>query len=409
MRILVISQYFPPETGGPPNRLFSIARELNRAGHDVHVVAEKPNHPEGIIREEYRGGLFHERAFEGIPVTYTWVYTHPEKDFVKRLLFYVSFMVMAVWGTVRTQGDFDVVLASSPPLFVGLSGWIAARMKNAEFVFDVRDLWPDLAVAMNELDGHLKVWLAKRLEHFIYHRTDAITAVTNGFCQAIQSVTGPDTPVRRVMNGTEPNIFQRDEAGQRLREKSGFDDRFVVTYAGNIGICQGLDHVLEAADCIEEERSEVLFRFVGSGPVKEELQREAERRSLDNVEFHPRVSLKEAAAHMAAADALLVPLADHKIYRSFIPSKFFDSMAAGRPVLLSVDGEARGIMEDAETGRYYPAEDGELLAKQVQWLLNHPETAEQMGENGREYAKANCTRKVQAERMAGFLEEVVSG
>ncbi|WP_263810709.1 glycosyltransferase family 4 protein [Salinibacter pepae] len=407
MRVLLVSQYFPPETGGPPNRLLSIANGLRDAGHEVHVIAEKPNHPEGIIREGYRGGIFDERTYDGISVTYTWVYTHPEKDFVKRLSFYLSFMVMAILGAWRTHGEYDVVLASSPPLFVGVSGWLAAQLKGAQFVFDVRDLWPDLAVAMNELDGPLKIWLAKRLEHFIYHRADAITAVTNGFCETIQSVTGPDTPVQRVMNGTEPEVFQRDEAGRRLRKVSGFDDRFVVTYAGNIGICQGLDHILEAASRLEEEQPEVLFRFVGSGPVKDKLQREAERRSLNNVEFHPRVSLDEAAAHMAAANALLVPLADHEIYRSFIPSKLFDSMAAGRPVLLSVDGEARSILEDAEAGRYYPAENGQELANHIRWMVDHPEARTQMGENGRAYAQTHCTREAQAKRMTAFLEELV--
>jgi glycosyltransferase involved in cell wall biosynthesis len=259
---------------------------------------------------------------------------------------------------------------------------------------------------MNELEGSTKIWLAKRIEHFIYHRADAITAVTDGFCEAIQSVTGPDTPVQRVMNGTEPEVFQRDEAGQGLRKESGFDDRFVITYAGNVGICQGLEHILEAASRLEEERPEVLFRFVGSGPVKEELQQEAERRSLDNVEFHPRVSLDEAAAHMAASDALLVPLADHEIYRSFIPSKLFDSMAAGRPVLLSVDGEARSILEDAKAGRYYPAENGQELTNNIRWMLDHPEACTKMGENGRAYARKHCTREAQAEQMTTFLEEL---
>jgi len=407
MRILIVSQYFPPETGGPPNRMLSVARSLKKHGHDVTVVAEKPNHPEGVIREGYRDGLFDWRTFDGIPVLYTWVYTRPDKNFVTRLAFYLSFMAMAVLGATRLEGDFDVVLASSPPLFVGISGWLAARIHSAKFVFDVRDLWPDLAVAMNELDGPLKIWLAKRLEYFIYHRADAITAVTNGFCEQIQSVTGLDTPVQRVMNGTEPAVFQRDEAGRRLRKESGFDDRFVVTYAGNIGICQGLDHILAAAERLEQDRQEVLFRFIGSGPVKDNLQREAERLDLGNTEFHPRVSLDEAAAHMAAADALLVPLADHEIYQSFIPSKLFDSMAAGRPVLLSVDGEARSILEDAGAGRYYPAENGLELANNIRWMLDHPEACTKMGGNGRAYAQTHCTRETQAKRMIAFVEELV--
>ncbi len=407
MRVLFLTQYFLPETGATTNRIVSLANGLQSNDHDVVVVTAKPNHPEGVIRKGYRGrGLVHD-VQEGIPTVHTWVYADPKKSLLTRLGNYLSFMCSSVVGAIRARGPFDVVIASSPPLFVGPAGWIAARLLRAKFVFDVRDLWPDLAVAMNELDGPLKIWLAKRLEHFIYHRADAIMAVTNGFCETIQSVTGPETPVQRVMNGTDPEVFQRDEAGRRLRKKSGFDDRFVVTYAGNIGICQGLDHILEAAERLEKDRKEVLFRFLGSGPVKEELRQEAERCGLDNVEFHPRVSLDEAAAHMAAADALLVPLADHEIYRSFIPSKLFDSMAAGRPVLLSVDGEARSILEDAEAGRYYPAEDGQELANHIRWMLDHPEACTEMGDNGRAYARTHCTREAQAKQMTAFLEELV--
>lgn len=408
MKVLILSQYFLPETGATTNRIVSLAKGLQADGHDVVVVTAKPNHPEGIIREGYQEGVVVEDKQEGIPTIHTWVYAHPEKSLFTRLVNYVSFVGTSVVGAFRAQGSFDVVLASSPPLFVGLAGWIIGRLLGAEYVFDVRDLWPDLAVAMNELDGPFKIWLAKRLEHFIYHRADAITAVTDGFCKAIQSVVGEDTPVRRVMNGTEPEVFQRDEAGVKLRKANGFDDQFVVTYAGNIGICQGLNHILDAADHLQSDRPEVLIRFVGSGPVKEELRQEAEERELENVEFHPRVSLDEAAAHMAAADALLVPLADHEIYRSFIPSKLFDSMAAGRPVLLSVDGEAREIMEDAGAGRYYPAEDGEALVQQIQWLADRPMKAKEMGKNGREYARTHCTRDVQAERMVKFLEGIIS-
>ena len=406
MRVLLISQYFPPETGATSNRMISIAKGLRRAGHEVHVIAEKPNHPEGVIREGYRGGAFEERRYEGIPVTYTWVYTDPDKDFIKRLAFYLSYMVMAVLGAIRTKGSFDVVLASSPPLFVGISGWLAARLKGAKFVFDVRDLWPDLAVAMNELSNPATIRLAKELEHFIYRRSDAITAVTEGFCREIEQVVGPNTAMTRVMNGTVPETFQKDKEGQRLRKEEGLDDRFVITYAGNIGICQGLNHILEAASHLQQELPHVLFQFVGSGPVKQDLVVEVERRGLENVRFYPRVPLDQAAIRMAASDALLVPLAEHEIYRMFIPSKLFDSMAVGCPVLLSVDGEARSILNDANAGRYYPAEDAKGLANEVQWLVENPEERRAMGEQGRNFARRNCTRKAQAERMVEFLEQI---
>ncbi|MCS3826470.1 glycosyltransferase involved in cell wall biosynthesis [Salinibacter ruber] len=405
MRVLLISQYFPPETGGPPNRLLSIANGLREAGHEVHVIAEKPNHPEGVIREDYREGVFDERTYDGIPVTYTWVYTDPEKNFLKRLSFYLSFMVMAVVGALRTKGDFDVVLASSPPLFVGLSGWLAARLKDAKFVFDVRDIWPEVAVAMGALTNPVAIRLAERLERFIYNRADGVTAVTSSFCNHIQDVASDQIPMRRVMNGTMPDVFQQDAQREKVQEKLGVDGKYVVTYAGNHGLAQGLPHLIEAADLLQDNE-DVEFVLLGSGPVKENLIQEATSRELDNVRFLDRVPLEEAAAHMAASDALLVPLEDHEIYRQFIPSKLFDSMASGRPVLLSVDGEARSILEEAEGGLYYPAEDGEALAERIEWLVEHPEEGEKMGERGRAYAQENCTRTVQARKMADFLEQI---
>lgn len=405
MRVLVITQYFPPETGGTSNRLISLADGLREAGHQVHVIAEKPNHPEGIIREDYRGGIFDERTYDGIPVTYTWVYTHPEKNFLKRLAFYLSFMVMAVVGAMRTKGDFDVVLASSPPLFVGVSGWLAARLKSAKFVFDVRDIWPEVAVAMGALTNPVAIRLAERLEQFIYNRADGITAVTSSFCDHIQEVASEHTPMRRVMNGTMPDVFQQDGRREEVRNQLGVEDKYVVTYAGNLGLAQGLPHIVDAADRIRENE-DVVFLILGSGPVKDDLVQEADSRELDNVRFLDRVPLEEAAAHMAASDALLVPLEDHEIYRQFIPSKLFDSMASGRPVLLSVDGEARSILEEAEGGLYYPAEDGEALAERIEWLVEHPEEGKEMGRNGRAYAQQNCTRAVQAQKMADFLEQI---
>lgn len=405
MHVLILSQYFLPETGATTNRIVSLAKGLQQRGHRVTVVTAKPNHPEGFVPEDYQGGLIRRDEQDGIPTIHTAVYTNPETTFATRILNYTTFMASAVLGAVRAEGSVDVVLASSPPLFVGPAGWVAARLLRARFVFDVRDLWPDLAVAMNELNDPLKILLAKRLEHFIYHRADAITAVTDGFCEAIRFVTGPSKPVERVMNGTVPSTFQRDDARKPMRETLGIDNKFVVTYAGNIGICQGLDHVLDAAaDLQDRRRDDILFRMIGSGPVKAQLRQNAERRGLKNVEFHPRVSLDEAAAHMSAADALLVPLARHEIYRSFIPSKLFDSMAAGRPVLLSVAGESRSILERAGAGRYYEAEDGTALARQVEWMSDHPEEAWTMGERGRDFAATHCTRKVQANRMADFLE-----
>ena len=409
MRILVVSQYFPPETGGPPNRIASIVDGLKEAGHEVHVITEKPNYPTGIIWEDYRDGVFLDREYDGVPVTYAWVLADPQKRALTRILFYLSFMLTSVAASVRLKGTFDVVLATSPPLFVGLAGWAISKLKRAKFVFDVRDLWPDLAIEMGELRDLRVIGLAKRMERFIYRHADGITAVTESFCRDISRTAKTDVPVGLVMNGTTPSVFDCDAERARLRKELGWEDRFVVTYAGNVGLCQGLHHIVEAAAVLEQETPRLLFAFIGEGAVREHLVKEAERRQIGNVQFLGRVPLEKAAAYMAASDALLVPLADEAIYQKFIPSKLFDSMAAGRPVLLAVDGEARRILDRAEAGLYYAPESGDALAEAVRRLLEHPERGQGMGRKGQAFVREHYDRKVQARKMASFLEAIVQG
>lgn len=404
MRVLVVSQYFPPESGACANRVRSFVRGLKEEGHEVVVLTEKPCYPEGIIEEEYRGGLFEERVVDGVSVINTWVYTRPEASFLTRLLSYLTFMVMAVLAAGRAEGSFDIVLASSPPLTAGVAGWAVSKLKNARFVLDVRDLWPDVAVAMGEVENPAVIRAAKAVERFLYRQADGITAATGRFCEHIGSTVDDPPPLKRIMNGTVPETFDQAERRSEMRETLGVDSEdFVVTYAGIMGRAQGLPHILEAADRLEDE-DDIVFHLRGRGAIKEQLVEEAHTRSLDNVRFFQYCPLEKAAAHMAVSDALLVPLAHDDLYRSFIPSKLFDSMASGRPVLLSVDGEAREILEEAEAGTFYPPEDGKALAEQIRWLMDHPDERTEMGQRGKAYANTHCTRRAQAQEMTDFLE-----
>lgn len=409
MRILLVTQYFFPETGGTSNRVGALAREFHRLGHRVSIITEKPNHPRGVVFEGYRKGFFVEGTFDGaIPVMHAWVWARREKTFATRLLFYLSFMLTSVVAAVKSDEDCDVVVATSPPLFVGLSGWAISRLKRAKFVFDVRDLWPDVAVALGELSEGWLADVARRIERFLYRRADGITTVTKGFCRTIEDRVGSGTPVVRISNGTTPGVFDVELSTEDLRRELDLPEGYLVTYAGNLGLAQGLDHVVQAAETLEEASADVTFVLVGDGPLRETLRRTASEREVGNVLFRDRVPLDVAARYMAASDALLVPLGDRPIYRQFIPSKLFDSMAAGRPVLLSVDGEAREILEEAEAGIYYPAQDSEGLVRAVT-RLKDSSLGPTMGRRGRAFVSERFTRAEQARKMARFLEERVVG
>lgn len=403
MRVVIVTQYFPPETGGPQNRMASLAEGLSRRGHDVTVVTAKPNYPTGVVFDGYEEGFFVDSEYRGIPVVHCWILPDEDKTPARRILYYLSFMFMSVLGALRGQGDVDVVLASSPPLLVGISGWAISRLRSARFVFDVRDLWPDVAVAMGQLPSGWPARLARTVERFIYRRADGITAVTDAFCRDIRERVDNDTPVARIANGTMPAVFRVRASKEELRRRLDLPEGFLVTYAGNVGLAQGLGHIIDAAEVLDREGNGTWILIVGDGPLRRDLERTAAQRGIESLLFRERVPLELAAQYMSASDALLIPLGDRAIYRKFIPSKLFDAMAAGRPILISVDGEAREIVERTRTGLYYPPEDAVGLVESIKQLRDDPGRSE-MGRRGRRWATRRFSRDRQAEKMVRFIE-----
>lgn len=406
MRVLFIAQYYPPETGGPQNRMASLARGFQARGHDVHVITEKPNYPTGIVWPEYRGGLFKYETVDGINVTQCAIWEDKKKSFITRIRFYLSFVATSILAGIKTKGKFDVVVTSSPPLFVGISGYVVSRIKRAKYVFDVRDLWPDVAIAMGELSNGRAARIAKGLEKFIYKKADGVTAVTDSFCEDIAETAGSDKPIVRVTNGTVPEIFNVEDDVTTLRNEFGMDkETRYIGFAGNMGLAQGLEHVVEAARQLANDN--VTFLFVGAGARKDVIEKMASDAGVTNIDFRSRVDLATAARYMAACDALLVSLGDNPIYNKFIPSKLFDSMAAARPVLLNVDGESRSILEAAAGGLFYPPQDGAALASAVRELFSGNHDLVGMGRRSREYVSQNFSRHSQAILMAEFVENLI--
>ena len=401
MHVVVVSQYFPPETGGTSNRLGSLVEGFVEAGHEVTVIAEKPAYPGGIIWDEYRGGFLKEAEYKGARVLQVTILENRRRTTVSRIAFFLSFVVTSVIGAFRIRQPVDVVVASSPPLFVGLAGWIIARTRRARFVFDVRDLWPGVAVAMGELSNPAAINLATRLEHFIYKRADVIAAVTDSFCEDIKRIV-PHKEIHRVTNGTVPEHFRVSESKDALRRELGLADGFLAAYVGNIGLAQGLDHIVEAARLIDGRDQGIHFLIVGGGSAEGRLASRVNEVELSNLELRGRVDVGTAARYMAAADVLLVPLGDHPIYKKFIPSKLFDSMAAGRPLLLSVDGEARRLLEQADAGWYYPAQDAAALVEALLVAKRRTADLDDIGRRGRGFVEKYFTRAVEARRMVAL-------
>jgi glycosyltransferase involved in cell wall biosynthesis len=401
LRVILVSQYFPPEIGATQARMQSFAEYLTAQGHEVTVICEFPNHPQGVVPDEYRGRIVEDDRSNGYRILRVWVKATPEKTQRTRMAFYLSFMALATAVAPRA-GRADVVVATTPPLFAGFAGLAIARMNRAPFVLDVRDLWPAAATSLLQISPGWETRSAEALEHHLYRSADAVVAVTRPFCEHIDTHREGLSSTALIPNGTL-ELFFDDPPGDSRGALGVPDDAFLVTFAGTHGIAQSLPSILDAA---ERVNGEVHFAFVGDGPMKAGLEREARERSLANVHFHDQVPPTEIARILASSDALLVPLSGHPTFGEFVPSKMVDFMAAGKPVVLAAAGESARLLESAGAGVVVAPEDGEALAGAVMWLREHRDEAGEMGSRGRSWARRRL-RSVQAERLEQVLLETV--
>ena len=376
MRVAIVSQYFRPEPGATQNRMAAFADGLAARGHDVTVACEQPNHPVGVFHPGFgRRPVVTERA-GGQTVHRLWVATSPRKTTARRLAFYGTFAAGAA-ATVARMPRPDVVLATSPPLPGAAAACAAARARGVPFVLDVRDIWPAAAEALGELSDPRIVRALERLERWLYLHAAALTATTRPFCRHIDAIAG--RPVaEHIPNGALDELIALPEPPAR---RDGAP--FLVGYAGNFGIAQGLGIVLDAAARLRD--APVRFVLVGGGPLRAQLEDERSRRGLGNVELRPPVPVEDVGPVLQACDALLAPLRAHPLLEDFIPSKVYDAMAVGRPVLVAARGESADLVEREGCGLVVAPEDGEQLATAIRRLVAEPALAAHLGAAGRRW------------------------
>ncbi len=408
MRILYLSQYFPPEVGATQTRAYEMAHNLVQLGHQVTVLTEVPNHPSGIIPPAYRGKLYERAKMDGIDVIRVWVKTAPEKTFATRMLFYLTFMVDATLaGSLLAPGRFDLVYASSPPLFVGGAALALSRLRRAPMVFEVRDLWPESAVQLGELNSTRAVRQATRLEETCYRRARHIVVVTEGIRTRLLERGFPAEKMTVIPNGANTDLYTPQALNLELRRSWGIGpERFVVLYAGLHGLAHGLETALLAAEELGEH-PEILFLFVGDGPQKAALVERARQMGLPNVQFHDALPEVELPAAIAMADVGLDTRRRLGISQGTLPVKMFSYMASARPVLLSTEGESTELLRRAGAGVAVPPEDPKALSQAVLDLQADPALRAEMGRRGRAFVEAHYSRQGFARRLEQLLQSLL--
>jgi len=403
MHVLLIHQAFAglDEAGG--TRHIELARVLAKNGHRVTIIASSVSYLSGK-RSLYQQARWIERETpeDGIMIIRAYTYAAQHRSFFHRLIGFISFMVSSFLAGLSVH-NVDLVWGTSPPIFQGMTAWLLARLKRVPFLFEVRDLWPDFAIAVGVLKSPLLIAASHWLEKFLYRHADRVMVNSPGFIDHI-SQNGAKR-IELVPNGSDPEMFDPDGNGNTFRAENGLDGKFLVTYAGAHGLSNDLGVVITAAQHLQN-RENIHFVLVGDGKEKAALLEQAKALKLANICFYPPVPKTQMAEILAASDACIAILKPLELYKTTYPNKVFDYMAAGRPVLLAIDGVIRTVVETAGAGLFIqPGEPG-ALAEAVLFLEQNPTAARAMGTAGRTAVEKNFSRAVTARQFMQLLENM---
>jgi glycosyltransferase involved in cell wall biosynthesis len=406
MKLLILTQYFPPEVGAPQNRLFELALRLKKSGVDITVLTAMPNYPQMEIHEAYKGKKYVKEEMEGMTVHRSSIYVSKEKGIVKRLRNYFSFVKSSYFVGKKLE-SFDFILCESPPLFLGYSAMRLSKKLKAKLIFNVSDLWPESAEKLGIVTNKMFLKIAYNLEKRCYNRSTLITGQTQGIVKDIET-RFPNKDVYWLPNGVDLAYYNPDEIKKGVfRKKMNFsDDDFILFYGGIIGHAQGLDLILNTAN---ELRSNTKLKFIllGSGPEKERLLKLKNDLNLENVFFLDAITKQEMPETVIDIDCPIIPLRKLDLFLGAIPSKVFEALAMKKPILLGVDGEARDLfIKQGNTGLYFEPESVEELVAQITKIQGDKELYDNLAINARTYVDEKFNRNVIAEGFYNKLKEI---
>jgi len=412
MRILFVTPYFPPELGAPQTRIYEQAVRLRRKGHAVSILTTFPNYPTGVVPKEWKGRLWWHGNDAGVDIYRFWTYATANSGFYKRVLSQLSFALLACLAGLWLPAT-DAIVVESPPLFDGIAAVFLGIAKRAPFVFYVSDLWPETAVQLGVLNNRLLIGIAKRLELLFYRRAALVIAVTAGIHRSIAEEIDPARVVM-LRNAVDTDFFTPASDRTKLKETLELPPgRFLVLYAGTLGLAQQLSTILECAGELQKRGDDVHFVFAGDGAEKERLLQKATEMRLGNVRFLPPSPKAAMPGLLNSADCILVSLKDAPIFSAALPTKLFEAMACGRPVVLAAAGEAEAVVRDAVAGYCARPGDAASIREAILQAHQHREGREEMGRRGRQYMVANFSRERQVEELLAVLgrvaPEAVSG
>ena len=405
MKLLILTQYFPPETGAPQNRLFELAVRLKSKGVDVEILTAMPNYPKMEIFEAYKGKRYVEEEMEGMKVYRTGIYVSKSKGILKRLMNYFSF-VFTSYFYGRKLNNYDYILCESPPLFLGYSAMLLSKKLNSKLIFNVSDLWPESAEKLDLVSNTFFLKLAYNLEAKLYKKSYLITGQTQGIVKSI-SERFPKKTVFWLPNGVDIEKYNPTEVEPYgFREKYNIDKSATVFfYGGIIGHAQGLEIIVNVAERFKKEN--IIFVILGSGPEKDKLVEMNSTLGLTNVIFSDPVGRNEIGGIIKEIDVSLVPLRKLDLFMGAIPSKVFEVLAMEKPILLGVDGEAKDLfITEGKSGWFFEPENLDDLELKIKEIVSNVDEIKLRGKNGRSYVSEKFNRDTIVNNFHTFLTDM---
>ncbi|NIA07971.1 MAG: glycosyltransferase [Actinobacteria bacterium] len=409
MHILVVHQYFLGKGDAGGSRWNQFAKYWAEKGHKVTVLAGTVHYATGEKESRYKGKyVVREREQENVEVLRCHVSESYNKSFIGRFWAYLSFTFSSVLAGLLWAGKADAMICTSPPLSVGLTGWMLSKFKRIPMVFEVRDLWPESAIDTGVLTNKWLIKVSYWLERLSYKSAKWINVLTPAFEESLIANKGisPDM-ISMIPNGADLDIFHPGDRNNWVREKHDLGDKFVVTYVGAHGRANALMQLIESAKILKEKDGEVQIMLVGDGMEKAGLIEAAKEAKLENVTFVEPVSKAKIVDYVNAADACTAVLKKVDTFKTVYPNKVFDYMSAARPVIVGIDGVARKLLEDARAGMYVEPENAGAFVEAVLKLKSNPQLCNEYGQNGLNFVRKNFDRSVLADKYLDILKHQV--
>jgi len=411
VRILLIHQYFLEKGEGGGSRFNEMTQVWSSKGHPVTVLAGMVNYTTGKKPGRYRGKHYYKDTdfYPHVDVLRCHVSESYNVNFLGRLWGYFSFMFSTIWGGLfKIKGPYDVILVTSPPLFVGMTAYVLSRLRRTPFVFEVRDLWPESAIDTGVLKNKGVIQMAYWFEKFIYQRARFVNVLTPAFREKLIDKGIPAGKIKFIPNAADFTLSEklRNFDGEAFKKELGLEGRFVITYVGAHGVANHLIQLLDAAGHLRD--TNITFQLIGSGMQKEMLLEETGKRGLkEHVIFRDPVAKEEVFKYIIASDMGASVLKKVDTFKTIYSNKTFDYMSCRRPVLLAIDGVSRELVEEAKCGVYVEPENAVDIATKLKAIYTQPAKLKEMGNNGFLYARKHFDREKLAEEYLSYLEEVV--